>query len=573
MNSPANPGADRQADLEAAIAIHRTGRIDEAETTYRRVVAEQPDNPEALHMLGVVHLQKQLLSDALKYFDEAISRKSDDARYHNNQGNALMGLGRHEDAIAAFRNALTIDPGFLIARCNCGFALYQAQLFSEAAHEYATVLKEDPGNRAALTNFGVMLLKQGRFSEAERYFRRGLESNADDPGLLFNLGIVLERLNQVEEAESVARRALELDPTATDPHFLLARLDKRAGRFVEASRTLKWLLSKPLREDLETDAWFDLGQILDRTGEFDEAFAAFVEGNSRQVAAQRPEPDDFPKRVEANRHAFTRERFVPNAERSSNPRQPPPVFFVGFPRSGTTLMERVLAAHPGIVTTEEESPLARLVDGLWKAGDYPSSLEHLSNDDVERSRAEFWSETEKAHGPIEGRQLVDKMPLNIIDLGYANLLFPDGRAVVALRDPRDVCLSCFMQRFKLDGAMRVFADFGDTVRFYAAVMDLWLHQREILSIPWIEYRYEDLVGNVEKTVGDVLSFIGLDWHEDIDSYRQLAMQQAIKTPSYQDVTKPVSSRAVGRWRNYRMLLDPHLDVLRPYVSAFGYPAD
>lgn len=573
MKSPADPGADCQAALEAAIAIHRAGRIDEAEPTYRRILAEQPDNAEALHMLGVVHLQKQLLNDALSLFKEAISRNGDDARYHNNLGNALMGLGRREEAISAFRQALAVDPNFLIARCNCGFALFEAQRFSEAAHEYAAVLDEDPGNRAALTNFGVMLMKQGRFSEAERYFRRGLESSADDLGLLFNLGIALERLNQSQEAETIARRALELNPTAAEPHFLLARLDKRAGRLVEASRTLKSLLSKPLRPELETDAWFDLGQVLDRTGEFDQAIAAFSKANSKQVAAQRPEPDDFPKRVEANRRAFTHDRFPPNAPRSSDPGQPPPVFFVGFPRSGTTLMERALAAHPGIVTTEEDSPLARLVDGIWKAGNYLTDLNRLSDDDLDGGRAAFWSQAEKAHGSIRERQLVDKMPLNIINLGYANLLFPDGRAVVALRDPRDVCLSCFMQRFKLDDAMRIFADFGDTVRFYVAVMDLWMHQREFLSLPWIEYRYEDLVGNVEKTVGEVLSFMGLDWHPDIDGYRQLAMQQPIRTPSYQEVTSPVYSRAVGRWRNYRTLLDPHLDVLQPYISALGYPAD
>lgn len=573
MNAPTNPSDELQAHLEAAIGIHRAGRVDEAESTYRRVLAEQPDNPEALHMLGVVHLQRQQLTDALKLFNEAIAHNGDDARYHNNLGNTLMGLARHQDAIAAFQQACAIDPGFLIARCNSGFALYKAQRFSEAAQEYAAVLEVDPGNLAALTNFGVMLLKQGQFSEAERYFRRGLLSNPDNLGLLFNLGVVLERLNQVDEAGSLAHRALDLDPAAADPHFLLARLDKRAGRLVEARGALKSLLSKPLREDMETDAWFDLGQVLDRTGEFDEAIAAFEKGNNRQVAAQRPDSDDFPKRVAANRLAFTRDGVSPSARRRRDFEQRSPVFFVGFPRSGTTLMERVLAAHPGIVTTEEASPLARLVDGRRNTGNYPFCIKSLSDDDLDHDRAAFWSEFEKTHGPIDGRQLVDKMPLNIIDLGYANLLFPDGRTVVALRDPRDVCLSCFMQRFNLDGAMRIFADFGDTVRFYAAVMDLWLHQREFLRPSWIEYRYEDLVGSFEKTVEEVLSFIGLDWHPDIDSYRQLAMQQAIKTPSYQDVIKPVDSRAIGRWRNYRKMLDPHLDVLQPYISAFGYSAD
>lgn len=576
MNNPSNPRTDLSAELEAAIAIHREGRIGEAETTYRRVLAEQPDHAEALHMLGVVHLQNGRFDDALTHFNKAIALNGEDARYYNNLGNALVGLERREEALGVFLQALGLDPDFLIARCNRATSLFGLRRYSEAAREFARVLDKDPGNRTALTNLGALLMKQNHVAEARDHFRRGVEHYPDDIRLLSNLGMALERLNQLDEADSVARRALAIDPAAIEPRFVVARLDSRAGRLDEARAGLTSLAAETLGADLAIGVSFELGQVLDRLGEADEAFSAFEKANSLQSGAadtQRAGSGQLLARVAANRNAFTSDRIRRPAHIDGAPDRPPPVFFVGFPRSGTTLMEQALAAHPDITTTEERSPLSPLVAGLWNSPDYGTAIARITDDVLNNDRGAFWTEAEKLCGSIEQHWLIDKLPLNIVELGYANLLFPDGRAVVALRDPRDVCLSCFMQRFTLNDAMRSFVDFGETVRTYTAVMDLWLHYRETLTIPWMEYRYEDLVEDFEGTVTTVLRFIGLDWHPAITTYREQAKERVIRTPSYRGVTDQVYRRSAGRWRSYRRSLEPHLDVLLPFVTTFGYPVD
>ncbi len=210
---------------------------------------------------------------------------------------------------------------------------------------------------------------------------------------------------------------------------------------------------------------------------------------------------------------------------------------------------------------------------LERRGAYPEVLGELTGGELAGAREQFWVEAERLGGPLRGRRLVDKLPLNIVELGFVSLLFPRARVVIALRDPRDVCLSCFMQRFRLNDAMANFLDLEQTAKTYAAVMGLWLHYRGALTLAWHEYRYEDLVADFEGVVGGVLDFIGIAWHDDVAHYREKAGQSAITTPSYRGVTGALDGRAIGRWRAYREPLAPILPTLAPFVAAFGYPED
>jgi len=162
------------------------------------------------------------------------------------------------------------------------------------------------------------------------------------------------------------------------------------------------------------------------------------------------------------------------------------------------------------------------------------------------SGASFWADARALLGTLEGRLLIDKLPLNLIDLVCAERLLPEARVIVALRDPRDVCLSCFMQFFKLNDPMANFLDLGKTTETDAAVMDLWLRYREALALPWIESRYEDLIADFDHTVRRVLDFIGLPWHDDMARYREEAQTRGITTPSYRHVTGKLSNRAIDR---------------------------
>jgi len=560
--------------LGAAVAAHQAGRIDEAEAGYRRILAREPRCAEAHFLLGLVHLQRNRPQDALESLRQAIAIDPQDARYHNNLGKALMGLARPREALDAFKAALARVPEFDNARLGRAAALLALNRLSEAEETLQAILTRHPDHAEALVNLSVLLIKQNRNTEAAKLLRHGLAQHPRDPRLLSNLANALEKLNDLDSGEAAARRALEADPRLTEPRFSLARIDHRRGRLDEARQRLESLLNEPLRDEERLDALFELGAVLDRQGRPAAAMDAFSlakqqliqSPEARQVSGQR-----FLERVARCRAWFTRERLGKAADLAGPADPRGPVFFVGFPRSGTTLMERVLQAHPGIVTTEEESPLTPLRQQLADLEAYPEGLASWTADDIASAAGRFWSAAEQVVGPLEGRVLVDKLPLNIVELGLANVLFPRARVLVALRDPRDVCLSCFMQYFLLNDAMTNFLDLRQTARTYAAVMDLWLHYRASLTLPYLEYRYEDLVEDFDGVVRRVLDFIGVGWHQEVARYREKSQGRAINTPSYRHVTGAVYSRAVGRWRTYERELAPVLGDLAPFAAAFGYP--
>lgn len=565
---------DRRDSFESAVEAHHAGDLDQAETTYRRILSLSPDDSEARHMLGIAELQTGRTNDALASFRAAIAANSVDARYHNNLGNALMQLGRSAEAHAAFEQALILEPELVTALSNRGNSHMALHRWEEAERDFRDVLGHEPANRQALTNLGVICLRQRRLGEAVSWFRQGLDESPSDVSLLTNLATALEMQNDLRGATLAAQKALEADPMAVGPHYLLARLEHRSGRFAEAKLRLESLLEQNLTRAQAIDAWFELGLVLDRLGANADALSAFDKGNAMTReggAAKKAQGTRFLKHVEASRAWFTSGRLLLTSREAGDDGRRPPAFFVGFPRSGTTLVERVLAAHPEVTTTEEHSPLTPLLRPYLRSGNYPEVLGGLTSEDVIRERQHFWTLAESQHGTLQGRLLVDKMPLNIVHLGFINLLFPDSPVVVALRDPRDVCLSCYMQRFRMNDAMVNFLDLSETVHAYRAVMGLWLHYRSMLTLPWMEYRYEDLVEAFETKLSEVLRFVGLEWCTEMERYRDLAKTVTITTPSYRDVTSEVYVRAVGRWRAYEAQTAMQFEPLTSLVATFGYP--
>jgi hypothetical protein len=418
--------------------------------------------------------------------------------------------------------------------------------------------------------------------EAIDLLSRGRARHPENPDLLANLASAHEARNELDAAEDCAGQAQALNPRAPSPRILLARLDHRRGRLAEARTGLERVLARPLGDQQRCEALFELGQVLDRLGEAGAAYRVFAEANALSAngpAARRFDGRRFLARVASNRAAFSKAGLAALLGRLARaPQAPadggrPPVFFVGFPRSGTTLVERALAAHPGIVTTEERSPLTPAVRHLIGPGGTAAALEAVEPTRVAEARALFCRQAETVVGPLEDRLLVDKLALNLVDLGYANLLFPEARVLVALRDPRDVSLSCFLQHFQLNDSMIDFTSLEGTVATYVAVMDLWLAYRDSLTLAWREYRYEDLVEDFETVVGGLLAFLGLDWHDAVGRYREQAEQRAISTPSYRQVTREIYKESIGRWRSYREALAPLQPRLAPFVDAFGYPRD
>ncbi len=563
-------------EIERGRTLHRNGGIAEAVAIYREVIDQCPNHPEAHHLYGVALLQNGDHQQAEKELRLAIAEKQDDPNYFNNLANAVLSAGRQEEALENFDLALTLKPSHALSLIGKGGLLLSLGNLKKAEETFRLLVGFEPDNLLALNNLGIICARTNRPNEAVELFQKCTESPNATPEVYSNLARALETLNQPEESRTACEESLKRDPDQVDAKLVLCRLLLREKNFAEAKAGYETVLAGPLPQKERAGAMYQFGQVLDRLGEEGAAYEAFSKANS--LTADLPEfkncdPEKYLNRVRDNRRWFDGDK-ISRFALHPDPEILPPVFFVGFPRSGTTLMEQILAAHPSIVTSSERSPLEHmrqlLVEHRAGSKKFTDILDTVRAGELEELRDAFWLDANQSHPKRPDQILVDKTPLNITELGFANLLFPDAKIIVALRDPRDVCFSCFMQNFGASDAMSNFLSFDQSVKAYNEIMDLWLHYREIVTTPVYEYRYEDLVEGFSKITGDVLEFLGLPWTDEIEQYREKAKDRYIPTPSYRDVTTELYTRASGRWSRYRETIGQSLEGLSDMAARLGY---
>jgi hypothetical protein len=278
--------------------------------------------------------------------------------------------------------------------------------------------------------------------------------------------------------------------------------------------------------------------------------------------------------MEANVSAEMLKRWYDNGAALAPPRRL--ALLCGHARSGTTLLEQVLDSHPDIVSAEETDVFVEEAFAPLRRGFPPDAymlpvLEAASHPALQQSRAAFFRAMELVIGsPISNRLLIDKHPvLTFMIPGFVRV-FPETKFLIALRDPRDVVLSCFMQPQPLNPITAAYLDLKGTAEDYAAIMSLWRTLAPLMPMPYLEVRYEDMVEDLESVVRKTLDFLGVPWDERVLEFAEHARTKMVRSPTYADVTQPVYKRARGRWRNYQKYLEPHLAVLEPFVKAFGY---
>lgn len=416
---------------------------------------------------------------------------------------------------------------------------------------------------------------------AERYLRRALERPEATPQTCILLAELYERLRKVPEAAQLVERALTSHPACPAALLVRARLERLAGQFEQAEQTLRSFITQShLDPWTRAQAWYELGTILDRQEQFDAAMTAFL--NAKAVL--QPQADGYlavlkqsraqSKAIESKVSAEMLQRWAEN--RSALPPARRLALLCGHARSGTTLLEQVLDSHPDIVSAEETSTIldeayAPLTHHLPPNAEMLAILESATNPVLQQSRAAYFRTMDMiTSNPVGDRLLVDKNPyVNYLIPAFIRI-FPETKFLIALRDPRDVVLSCFMQSQRLTVIKAAYLSLEGTAEDYAAVMSVWRTLTPMMPGNHLEVRYEDMVENLEPVARRTLGFLGVSWDARVLEFNEHAGKKLVRTPTYADVTQPIYQRARGRWRNYQKYLEPHLEKLEPFVKAFGY---
>ena len=549
MTAQRNAQADARtvADIEAAA---RARDIPRAIDMARKALQGGLVHPTLLNLRSYWLIQQGREKEALFDLKHAVEIAPDNLLVRNAYGILLGKQQRWEEAFAVLQGSVRIAPDFPIAQFSLGWAFEATGELTEARTRYERALALDPDFVEPLVRLSSLAYRRADWDEARRLADRALALRPNDYVALTTHASVAVADGDLPRADAIVRRLIAMQaPSALDSAF---------ARGV-------------------------LGDLRHAEKRYAQAFAAYTASNREKYKLYAPQFEMAGKTV-TDYCGWLAEYFArASPAQWSAKRQTAPadardgatghVFLVGFPRSGTTLLENILASHPDIATLEEREMLGDatrefLVDDAGRG-----RLAGLDDASIAEWRTRYWTRVREYGAKVEGKVFVDKYPLTMMKLPLVAKLFPQARILFALRDPRDVVLSCYRRSFGMNSSMFEFLDLVRAARFYDAAMRLAEIYHARLDLDWHDLRHESLLADFEGEARKVCGFIGVPWSGEMGDFAAHAKSRTIRTPSSIQVVKGLNRAGVAQWRHYKTELAPALAVLRPWVEQFGYAAD
>jgi len=547
--------------LQLGIAAAGRGAADEAIACMRKAVALRPQFAAAQANLGLLLIAVRRYAEAEVPLHTALSFMPGDAALRNALGVAQENLQRLADAQRSYRAALDADPALAEAHANLGNCLRRLGQYRAAETHLARAIELKPAFAVAHYNLGVLLQDCEQFGRAIAQYRRALEHRPDYLEALNNLGSCLRSEGFVDEAKAAFERVLELQPLQIEAHCNLAQFKTYEADDPHIGRMLSQQHRVPsLPEEGRARYWFTVGKMLEDAGRHDESFAAYAEGNRVKRAGTHWDEAthlDLQRRIATT---FTRERLASHAVAPTG-EGPTPVFIVGMPRSGTSLLEQVLATLPGVHGAGELTWLPEILHagaGQGTAG-YPEHLAGYSSEDYLRLGRQYL-ERIRALAP-DATHVVDKLPDNFQHLGLIHLMFPGARIVHSMRDPMDSCFSCFSRLF-IGQSLAYTYDLAAVGRYWVSYRESMRHWHAVLPAGRIlDVSYETMVSDFENQARHLVDYLGLPWDDRCLGFH--ANPRIVRTASVAQVRKPIYRTSVARWKAY----ERHLGTLMEIVGG------
>jgi tetratricopeptide (TPR) repeat protein len=589
-----------------------TGQFQAAQETCLRVLGAHRHHPGALELLGTIFGSQGRYDEAVRVFNALTLMQPTVAIHWQNLGTVLRPAGRPAQSLAAFERALRLGPptaGLLynlgalqmdrsdygaahlalrdavaLAPRDARISWTYAQCCYDIGHrqEAVTALQDwetFEGLSVELTvSIALLLVTSGAAHLARPAVQRLMATPPTSGGAAVGFAFLLERLHRVEEARAVMER-LALDDTSprADPERLAmsALLADRAGRHEDARQQLTLALATQHEFARRYGLLFPLAKACDALGRYEEAYAAAEEAHRSQLAflgrATGRTSEEHSQLWALTANGCSADD-VKLWDSSGNSGEDSPIFVVGFPRSGTTLLEQMLDAHPLLQSMDEQPFLLRSVARVTDRDiSYPAGLGQLTDGDLLDIRAQYWQGVRQRASLGLDRRLVDKNPMNMVLLPIIRRLFPDAPIILMIRHPCDTVLSCFLQHFPSDLAL-LGRDLTALARSYSRAFSFWDSQRSLLRPTVHELKYEQLIADSAAGIERLCSFLRLPRHEAMLAPGEHARARGfISTPSYAQVVEPISNRAVGRWKHYeRHFGSDALALLTPWIERWGY---
>jgi tetratricopeptide (TPR) repeat protein len=557
-------GAGREMRRVLALAHARREEHASAAALFAALVAADPADFESWRGLGAARLRLADPEGAVAALTEATRLRPASPGPWAELAHAYAAAGQLGQALAAAARGAAAAPADAGAAIEHARALAALRRFGEAAAELARA-RPLADTATALVALGEVAVTLRAPAEAEADYRRAIALDRGHERAWRALAALLERTNRAGELRGVIEEAVTAGVAPEAMALATAQALRAEGRADEAEAAL---LAMPGDGPDQVARDQLLGDLADRRGDAEAAFAAFTRANAGKAAGDTERhAADYRAQFERLTEVITPSWYAAWPPASAPDPRRAPLFVFGFPRSGTTLIDTLLGGHPDTLVLEEEPTVER----VSQAAETVERVPQLGEGEIRRLGDLYFEEVERAGGAIGGRLIVDKQPLALGSTPLLHRLFPDAKFVFVERHPLDVVLSCFTMSAQMDAKVANFFDFESTARLYATVLAFWRRCTEVLAIDWLPVRYERLLEDPRSEMARLAGFAGLAWSDRLLSNESnAAARDFIGSPSYAQVSQPLYTRARGRWTRYRQQMAPVLPILRPWIERMGY---
>jgi len=547
---------DRAARYNLATTLAGLSQTDEA----GQLTAKFGGHAKLARLAGYLAQQDGRFNAAIAAYREAVRIAGNDWESWNNLGNCCSEVGDTAAAIDAFENAINTAPNggqpeLFLNLCQALSAPENREKRLRTAEE---ARRRFPDQYAVVIEHALAQAASGKMEEAEATLRAAAAGEKEFGEARLELGLLLENANRLDELDAHIAQCEELG-TSEELAFLKGWSLRRREQFEEAAEfaaripeTINPIRTAQLR-----------AEIADRLGDADEAFRQWTLMNNTSRTTHPPQPGPSYRELTAAATLAMQSALPVVAAELDGP--PDPVFIVGSPRSGTTLLDTLLTALPELQVFEEQPMLVQVET------EFPGLEREVDPARVKAARRRYFELAEAIEGPAEGRRVVDKMPLHLTHMPVIQRLFPGASIIFVERHPGDAVLSCFMANFMINHAMRSFTRLDEAALTYDAVFTNWQRARALLPLSVHTVRYERMIADLEAEMRPLLAFLGLGWRDAVlDNQASAAARGAVRTASYAQIGQPLYSRAVARWERYHKQMEPVLPILEPWIKRLGY---
>ncbi len=566
-------------DLKKAKDLQNQRLFEEAKNIYEKIIMKDKKNFNANIGLAIIYFSTNKISNSIDLLKNLIEIYPNKIESYLNLSNILISQNKHKEAINILLKAHKVENKNVKILENLCFLYLQLKKYYDVKKFAELGIRLDNKNYFIYNILGQVFFRENIIEKSILNFNLSIESNNKFWPPYDNLLVLYEQINNLEDFNKILIKAMKIFVKSSNLcrlKFFQALLFFRNNKYQESLNLLKEIENQIQNYNIKNQqSYYDLmGKNFDKLKKFDLAFMNFTKRNEKIIDLE--ENKKFNKETLINlinnyEKYFVQENIKKFHLLDKTDNYSDPVFLIGFPRSGTTLLDTILRTHSKTFVLEEKPYISLIRDEFFKSNNnLISALENIKFNELKKIRQNYFANIKKISNNNSSEIIIDKLPLNIIEIGFIKRIFPKSKFILMLRHPCDSVLSCFVTDFNINEAMVHFLNIDDAAKLYSRVFNLWNQFTKVLKIQFHIIKYEKVITHFDETINNLLNFLEINWEDNLRNFNKTAIERnRIKTPSYNQVINPLNTSSIGRWKNYDKMKNIE-NKLGEWIEFFKY---